>query len=517
MRFAEMARFLQLGSEATGDDIPALTEDQWDEMCQDGGLDRELGLTEAAFQELIFNEIDTTNREQVEELRRVFELIVPLDQRASATQLPQLPHGPAIALPAVPTAAEPIIPARAAAVGAQYVVAGAGVARCNGVYTMRPELRDGVPCWSNTNDIALLRYRLRSGAQWWYLADLHDLQSGRGDFYRVRYAACSRVLAWICITCVFVLWLQRVAACRATGAEGEAPVLDGYTIQGCPAGVEPVPAHIAELRVAAVDAPPPHEHQQQVPHAAELTTLQDMGFSQHDAAAALDLTGGSLDAAVMLITSGELAAMMQQRDGDGAASGGRTRSPSSDSEDGRLERPPRNTASVGGAEPVDAAGVWRTREQFADVDSYGDYIKATLQVGMRVRANCRAEGTIEQGDTGVYVHTNGGEPPCQVQWAGYGRKYWVQWHHIDIVEDPGVPAVAQPEPGVDRLLGVARGTRREGAGAGPTEVVPDAVALAAQPRPVNGALVGQVSEIHLLRNHANLLFHHYSRLLKALA
>lgn len=79
--------------------------------------------------------------------------------------------------------------------GAQYVVTGAGVERCNGVYTMRRELRDGVRCWSNANDVVLLRWRLPSGAQWWYLADLHDLRSGGGDFYRARYRAIScRVL-----------------------------------------------------------------------------------------------------------------------------------------------------------------------------------------------------------------------------------------------------------------------------------------------------------------------------------
>jgi hypothetical protein len=67
-----------------------------------------------------------------------------------------------------------------------YTVVGAGVARCNGAYTLRPELRDDVQCWANESDTILLRYQLPSGNRWWYLADLHDLTSGRGDFYRTR-------------------------------------------------------------------------------------------------------------------------------------------------------------------------------------------------------------------------------------------------------------------------------------------------------------------------------------------
>jgi hypothetical protein len=92
----------------------------------------------------------------------------------------------------------------------EYVVASAGVERCNGNYTLRPELRDQVPCWANENDVMLLRYQLPSGNRYWYLADLHDLTSGRGDFYRVR-------------------------------SDEERPVLAGWNTAGCAAGVEPCP------------------------------------------------------------------------------------------------------------------------------------------------------------------------------------------------------------------------------------------------------------------------------------
>ncbi len=76
---------------------------------------------------------------------------------------------------------------------------------------------------------------------------------------------------------------------------------------------------------------------------------------------------------------------------------------------------------------------WRTRDQFTDDDQYGAYIQATLRAGMRVRARCHAEHVIETGDEGVYLQTNGGEPPCQVRWDGYGGTFWVQWYHVEII------------------------------------------------------------------------------------
>jgi hypothetical protein len=68
-----------------------------------------------------------------------------------------------------------------------------------------------------------------------------------------------------------------------------------------------------------------------------------------------------------------------------------------------------------GAPPVPVpAAPFRTRAEFPSDLIYGEYIRQTLQPGMVVRARTNAEGTIELGDTGRYLATNGGAPPCQV-------------------------------------------------------------------------------------------------------
>ena len=91
----------------------------------------------------------------------------------------------------------------------------------------------------------------------------------------------------------------------------------------------------------------------------------------------------------------------------------------------------------------------------ADDEQYGAYIEATLRVGMRVRARCNAESTIETGDEGVYVQTNGGQPPCQVEWDGCGGTYWVQWHTLDIIEPAGAAArIEAEEPDITEPAGV---------------------------------------------------------------
>jgi hypothetical protein len=38
-----------------------------------------------------------------------------------------------------------------------------------------------------------------------------------------------------------------------------------------------------------------------------------------------------------------------------------------------------------------------------------------------------------KGDRGAYLGTNGGRPPCNVQWEDFGRSYWVEWHDVEIV------------------------------------------------------------------------------------
>lgn len=43
-----------------------------------------------------------------------------------------------------------------------------------------------------------------------------------------------------------------------------------------------------------------------------------------------------------------------------------------------------------------------------------------------------------QGDRGIYLGTNGGRPPCNVLWEGFGRSYWVEWHDVEIVPEKGI-------------------------------------------------------------------------------
>ena len=176
-----------------------------------------------------------------------------------------------------------------------------------------------------------------------------------------------------------------------------------------------------------------------------LDTLQEMGFSRHEASRALEIAHGSVERAAMLLSTGELAELMsddEMDDDDGVARlGGRgsqlSSSGDSDEDDdvARLGSRGSQLSSSGSDQSGDEGGLlWRTRDEFPDDAHYGAYIKATLRAGMRVRARCHAEGTIENGDEGIYLQTNGGEPPCQVQWDRYGGKYWVQWFHVEIIQ-----------------------------------------------------------------------------------
>ncbi len=82
---------------------------------------------------------------------------------------------------------------------------------------------------------------------------------------------------------------------------------------------------------------------------------------------------------------------------------------------------------------------YKTLSAFPNRDAYVDYIKAALQIGMRVVAVTGER----KGDRGAYLGTNGGRPPCNVQWEDFGRSYWVEWHDVEIVgaktSDGGVP------------------------------------------------------------------------------
>lgn len=85
---------------------------------------------------------------------------------------------------------------------------------------------------------------------------------------------------------------------------------------------------------------------------------------------------------------------------------------------------------------------FKTRDDFKTDREYGQYIKATLKKGMKVRARSSYE-SVNQGDYGIYQQQNDATPPAQFTWEGLGGEtYWVFWHMVDILppldksEDP---------------------------------------------------------------------------------
>ena len=85
---------------------------------------------------------------------------------------------------------------------------------------------------------------------------------------------------------------------------------------------------------------------------------------------------------------------------------------------------------------------FKTRDDFKTDREYGQYIKATLKKGMKVRARSSYE-SVNQGDYGVYQQQNDGTPPAQFTWEGLGGEtYWIFWHMVEILppldknEDP---------------------------------------------------------------------------------
>jgi hypothetical protein len=252
---------------------------------------------------------------------------------------------------------------------------------------------------------------------------------------------------------------------------------------GAPLGLPPLarpPERAGSPAAVAGDDHDDHDDHDE----AGVTTLQEMGFSRRMATTALQLTGGSIEGAVMLISSGELAGMVDDdgsdSDGDSDASSPRLRLGGGSDDDGDLLSSSGSESESddedAGADLPPFGGPWQTRDQFDNNAEYGAYIQATLKVGYRVRARCHAEGAIEAGDTGEYVQTNGGEPPAQVQWDGYGGKYWVQWHHLDIIQ-PAADAVAPDAAG-------AAAPARPASPAARLDVV--------RAEPVNDALVEQL-------------------------
>ena len=65
-----------------------------------------------------------------------------------------------------------------------YRVEGAGSAEADGLYVREGEYA-GAPLFKKGR-LWLLRYRLRSGNAWWYIADRDNLDKDDGDLYRVK-------------------------------------------------------------------------------------------------------------------------------------------------------------------------------------------------------------------------------------------------------------------------------------------------------------------------------------------
>jgi hypothetical protein len=95
----------------------------------------------------------------------------------------------------------------------------------------------------------------------------------------------------------------------------------------------------------------------------------------------------------------------------------------------------------------------KTWRDFRSPEEYGEYVKATLRVGMRVRAlRPLKDGAIPAGLTGSYYGTGSGWPPCFVVWdkdlgtnvarppAAPKEKrshgYWVEWSDVEMLGFP---------------------------------------------------------------------------------
>lgn len=77
----------------------------------------------------------------------------------------------------------------------------------------------------------------------------------------------------------------------------------------------------------------------------------------------------------------------------------------------------------------------RKRSDFASRETYGEYVKATLQPGMKV-VMLEDYESVSAGDSGEFKRSNDGTPPAQFRWENYGSTYWVHWEMVEIL-DPG--------------------------------------------------------------------------------
>uniref|UniRef100_A0A8C0KGK3 Cullin 9 n=1 Tax=Canis lupus dingo TaxID=286419 RepID=A0A8C0KGK3_CANLU len=75
---------------------------------------------------------------------------------------------------------------------------------------------------------------------------------------------------------------------------------------------------------------------------------------------------------------------------------------------------------------------FRQRSEFSSRCGYGEYVRETLQAGMRVRMLDDYE-EVSAGDEGEFRQSNNGVPPVQVFWQSTGRTYWVHWHMLEIL------------------------------------------------------------------------------------
>ena len=75
---------------------------------------------------------------------------------------------------------------------------------------------------------------------------------------------------------------------------------------------------------------------------------------------------------------------------------------------------------------------YKTRDEFPDDTSYGEYVKATLKPNMRVRAIVDFN-RVNKGSLGTFVRSNNGTPPAQFSWESLqGDTYWVYWYQVEL-------------------------------------------------------------------------------------
>ena len=78
---------------------------------------------------------------------------------------------------------------------------------------------------------------------------------------------------------------------------------------------------------------------------------------------------------------------------------------------------------------------YKKRSDFPTREAYGEYVKTTLDVGIRV-VMLEDYESVSAGDIGEFKRSNDGTPPAQFRWEDYGSTYWVHWEMVEIL-DPG--------------------------------------------------------------------------------